>query len=70
MAMTHEWTHHLSKVIMALLDAGLWLEWYFAEHDSLAWQLWPCLQSDGKGCTGCLRASKPAAELFVEGADR
>lgn len=43
---THEWTHPLSAVIMALLEAGLQLE-YFAEHDRLAWRLWPCMEPDG-----------------------
>lgn len=43
---THEWTHHLSETIMALLDAGMRLD-YFAEHDRLAWKLWPCMEPDG-----------------------
>jgi SAM-dependent methyltransferase len=45
---THEWTHPLSAVLTALIDAGMRLD-YFAEHDSLAWQLWPCLEPDGQG---------------------
>ncbi|HEY4163289.1 MAG TPA: class I SAM-dependent methyltransferase [Dongiaceae bacterium] len=40
---THEFPHALSEIFDALLQAGLALE-MFHEHDSLAWQHWPCLQ--------------------------
>ena len=43
---THEWTHSLSAVLMALIGAGMRLE-YFAEHDRLAWKLWPCMEPSG-----------------------
>jgi SAM-dependent methyltransferase len=43
---THEFPHSLSEIFAALLAAGMRIE-MFHEHQSLAWQLWPCLEPDG-----------------------
>jgi len=43
---THEWAHPLQQIFGAVLEAGLQIE-MFHEHESLAWQLWPCLEYDG-----------------------
>lgn len=40
---TWEWTHPLSSVVTALLDAGLVLE-LLHEHDHTLWQRWPFLE--------------------------
>jgi 2-polyprenyl-3-methyl-5-hydroxy-6-metoxy-1,4-benzoquinol methylase len=40
---THEFPHALSEIFDAVLTAGLTIE-MFHEHESLAWQLWPCLE--------------------------
>jgi hypothetical protein len=39
----HEWIHPLGAVVIALLEAGLVLEW-LREHDHVAWQMFPCLE--------------------------
>lgn len=39
---THEFVHGIGAILGALIDAGLTLT-YFAEHDSLAWAMWPKL---------------------------
>ncbi len=45
---TMEWIHPLSDVIMALLDAGLRLE-FLQEHNHVAWKLFDCLVRDEHG---------------------
>jgi SAM-dependent methyltransferase len=37
---THEFLHAIGDILTGLLDAGLTLT-YFAEHDSIAWAMWP-----------------------------
>jgi SAM-dependent methyltransferase len=37
---THEFLHAISDILTGLLDSGLTLT-YFAEHDSIAWSMWP-----------------------------
>ncbi len=39
---THEWMHPLSRVVNALIGAGLTLEW-LNEHEKLAWQFSPIM---------------------------
>jgi SAM-dependent methyltransferase len=66
---TVEWLHPLSDVIMALLDAGLRLD-FLHEHDTVAWKMFGCLVPDDQGgfrwpdkpwlpLAYSLRASKP-----------
>jgi hypothetical protein len=43
-----EWVHPLSEIIMAVVDAGLTLE-FLHEHDRLAWQLFPSLTKGEDG---------------------
>jgi SAM-dependent methyltransferase len=40
---THEWTHPISQVLTAVLDAGLRIE-TFHEHDYTLFQAWPMLE--------------------------
>jgi len=42
-AESHEWTHGLGKVLNALIEAGLAIEWVH-EHDCVAWQMLKCLE--------------------------
>ena len=39
-SLTHEWSHDLSEIVTALLDAGMTLAG-LAEHDSFAWNALP-----------------------------
>jgi len=38
---THQYMHPVSAVIMALIAAGLTLEW-FREHDAISWRMYAC----------------------------
>ena len=43
-----EWVHSLSEIVMAVLNAGLSIE-FLHEHDRLAWQLFPSLTKGTDG---------------------
>jgi Methyltransferase domain len=42
-AESHEWTHGLGKLLNALIEAGLAIDW-LREHDRVAWQMLKCLE--------------------------
>lgn len=45
---THQFMHPLADVVMALLRAGLTLE-FLHEHETAAWKMFSCLVEDGTG---------------------
>jgi SAM-dependent methyltransferase len=45
---THQFMHPLAEVVMALLDAGLTLE-FLHEHDRVPWKMFSSLVDDGTG---------------------
>lgn len=42
---SHEWSHPISDILNALIQAGMSLEWLH-EHDRIAWKLLPILEKD------------------------
>ena len=42
---TFEWSHPVSKILNALIAAGLTLDWLH-EHDRIAWKLLPIMEPD------------------------
>jgi SAM-dependent methyltransferase len=60
---TWEWTHPVSEVISALLDAGLVLE-LFTERDETLWQRWPFLLHDPERRTWRLPPATPRLPLL------
>lgn len=50
-SVTWEWTHPISQVLTALLDAGLTLD-FFHEHYEVPWRMFPALADLGEGMWG------------------
>ncbi|MCR9177302.1 MAG: class I SAM-dependent methyltransferase [Alphaproteobacteria bacterium] len=42
---SHEWSHPISDILNALIQAGMNLEWLH-EHDRIAWKLLPIMEKD------------------------
>jgi SAM-dependent methyltransferase len=53
-----EWVHSLSEIVMAVLNAGLSIE-FLHEHDRLAWQLFPSLTKGADGMWHLPAAAHP-----------
>ncbi len=47
-AVTWEWTHPVSDVVTALIDAGLRID-FLHEHDRIPWRMFQALARDGDG---------------------
>lgn len=50
-SVTWEWTHPISDVVSALLDAGLRLD-FFHEHDRIPWRMFEALTQDADALWG------------------